>query len=456
MTLDTDLKLKIKKIIFFTGDTICLYFALFLALLIRYNFNISDNLFFKHIPYFTTLYIMWLVILYALRLYETNKIIKNKYEIIVSIINFSIMNFFLSVLYFYITPQNIITPKTILVLNILIFGILFYIWRFFANKALYRYKIQQNSLVITNNPDLLKSINQKPELELNIKTYINPLNNINLDLIEKTSIENLEDYLENNKIQSIVIDDDLLFDNNISGKLLKCINLKIEVIKTTEFYEKYLGKVVLKNINQMWLISNLNENKKFIFDFGKNIFEKIFTFILLILSLIIVPFIIIGIKVGSRGPIFFKQYRTGKNGENFLAMKFRTMIDNAEKNGAQWASKNDSRITKFGKFLRKTRLDEIPQFINILKGDMSLIGPRPERPEFIESLEKEIPFYSHRLLVKPGLSGWAQINYPYGNTIDDAIEKLEYDLYYIKNRNLALDISIILKTIDAVVKGGGM
>ncbi len=456
MTLDTDLKLKIKKTIFFIGDIICLYFALFLALFLRYNFNMSDNLFIKHIPYFSTLFIIWLIIMYALRLYETNRAIKNKYELIVSIINFSAINFFLSVLYFYITPQNIITPKTILILNILIFGILFYIWRFYASKALYRYKIQKNSLIITNNPDLLKNIHLKPELELNIKTYINPLSNINLDTAEKISLDDLETYLENNKIQSVVIDDDLLFDNNISSRLLKCINLKIEVIKTTEFYEKYLGKVVLKNINQMWLISNLNENKKFIFDFAKNIVEKVFTSILLVLSLIIIPFIIVGIKFSSRGPIFFKQIRTGKDRKRFLAIKFRTMIDNAEKNGAQWASKNDSRVTKFGKFLRKTRLDEIPQFINIIKGDMSLIGPRPERPEFIESLEKEIPYYNHRLLVKPGLSGWAQINYPYGASVDDAIEKLEYDLYYIKNRNLALDISIILKTIDAILKGGGM
>lgn len=456
MNLDTDLKLQIKKTIFFTGDMMCFYFALFLALLIRYSFNISSDLFFKHALYFTILFIIWLIIMYALRLYETNRVIKNKYELIVSIINFSIINFFLSVLYFYITPQNFITPKTILVLNILIFAVLFYIWRFYASKVLYRYKIQKNSLIITNNPDLLKNIHLKPELELNIKTYINPLSNINLDTAEKISLDDLESYLENNKIQSIVIDDDLLFDNNISSKLLKCINLKIEVIKTTEFYEKYLGKVVLKNINQMWLISNLNENKKFIFDFGKNIIEKIFTSILLLISLAIIPFIIIGIKISSRGPIFFKQIRTGKDGKNFLAIKFRTMINNAEKNGAQWASKNDSRITKFGKFLRKTRLDEIPQFINIIRGDMSLIGPRPERPEFIEKLETEIPYYNQRLLVKPGLSGWAQINYPYGASVEDAIEKLEYDLYYIKNRNLALDISIILKTIDAVVKGGGM
>ncbi len=132
------------------------------------------------------------------------------------------------------------------------------------------------------------------------------------------------------------------------------------------------------------------------------------------------------------------------------------MKNDAEKNGPQWTQKNDHRITKIGKFLRKTRLDEIPQLINIIKGDMSLVGPRPERPEFINKLEKEIPFYKERLLVKPGLTGWAQINYPYGNSTQDALEKLQYDLYYVKHRSLVLDLSIILKTLHTVIKKGGM
>jgi lipopolysaccharide/colanic/teichoic acid biosynthesis glycosyltransferase len=131
-------------------------------------------------------------------------------------------------------------------------------------------------------------------------------------------------------------------------------------------------------------------------------------------------------------------------------MKFRTMGIDAESAGPQWATRNDPRVTKFGKFLRKTRLDEIPQFINILKGDMSFVGPRPERPEFVAQLSEQIPFYKERLLVKPGLSGWAQINFKYGESVEDAMTKLQYDLFYIKNRSFTLDISIILKTINTV------
>ena len=146
----------------------------------------------------------------------------------------------------------------------------------------------------------------------------------------------------------------------------------------------------------------------------------------------------------------------GKNGKEFLAMKFRSMVKDAEKNGAQWATKNDSRVTRFGRLMRKTRLDEIPQLINILRGEMSLVGPRPERPEFIELLSQQIPFYRERLLVKPGLAGWAQLLGPaYGGSEKETLEKLKYDLYYIKNRSLMLDLSIILKTIRVVLGGRG-
>jgi lipopolysaccharide/colanic/teichoic acid biosynthesis glycosyltransferase len=161
------------------------------------------------------------------------------------------------------------------------------------------------------------------------------------------------------------------------------------------------------------------------------------------------------VKMGSRGSFFFMQQRTGRYGGKFMAVKLRSMYVNSESSGPQWAQKNDPRVTKVGKFMRKTRIDEIPQLINILRGEMSFIGPRPERPEFIEKLEKKIPFYNERLLVKPGLTGWAQINFPYGASEADALQKLQYDLYYIKNRSFLLDLSILLKTVKTVLSGGG-
>jgi lipopolysaccharide/colanic/teichoic acid biosynthesis glycosyltransferase len=166
---------------------------------------------------------------------------------------------------------------------------------------------------------------------------------------------------------------------------------------------------------------------------------------------VLLPVILIGNLIGNRGNLFYTQKRVGKNGVVFDILKFRTMVRNAEKQGAVFTTTNDSRITPFGKFLRKTRIDEFPQFINILKGDMGVIGPRPERPVFVEKIAEVMPFYETRHVIKPGLTGWAQVNYSYGDSIEDSLVKLQYDLYYIKHRSIFLDINIIVKTFSTVL-----
>jgi len=171
----------------------------------------------------------------------------------------------------------------------------------------------------------------------------------------------------------------------------------------------------------------------------------------LLLFLILLPFIFILNVFMNKGPLFYNQTRVGKNGENFTIFKLRSMVVNAESSGAVYAQKNDTRITKFGKFLRKTRLDEVPQFFNILKGDMSIIGPRPERPKFVKDLEEKVPFYAIRHVVKPGLTGWAQVKFPYAGTLEDQEKKLRYDLFYIKEQCILLDFKIIIRTITTVL-----
>jgi len=157
------------------------------------------------------------------------------------------------------------------------------------------------------------------------------------------------------------------------------------------------------------------------------------------------------IKIESKGPVFYKQKRIGLNERTYNLIKFRSMIKDAEKNGAMWAEEKDPRLTKVGRIIRPFRIDELPQILNILKGNMSFIGPRPERQIFIEELKKEIPYYSYRHFVKPGLTGWAQVNYPYGASMEDAVRKLEYDLYYIKNSNFLLDLQIVLRTFRVIL-----
>ena len=181
------------------------------------------------------------------------------------------------------------------------------------------------------------------------------------------------------------------------------------------------------------------------------ILEILFSLLGASIGIIVTPFVVLGNSIGNRGKLFYTQERVGKDGVVFEIFKFRTMVNNAETNGAVFTTTNDERVTVFGKFLRKTRIDEFPQFINILKGDMAVIGPRPERPFFVKEIAEIMPFYETRHIIKPGLTGWAQVNYSYGATIDESLIKLQYDLYYIKNRSIFLDLSITFKTITTVL-----
>jgi lipopolysaccharide/colanic/teichoic acid biosynthesis glycosyltransferase len=210
----------------------------------------------------------------------------------------------------------------------------------------------------------------------------------------------------------------------------------------------------VEDVDHWWFIENFSLRHRPLYEAGKRVSDILISITIMAITLPLLPFIALAVK-STPGSLFFKQLRTGRHGRTFLAMKFRSMVSNAEANGPQWSSHNDPRITRAGRFLRATRLDEIPQLVNILRGDMSFVGPRPERPEFVNRLQEQIPFYQERHLVKPGLTGWAQINYPYGDSAEDALEKLRYDLYYIKNRSLMLDVSTVLKTINTVLRGLG-
>ncbi len=207
----------------------------------------------------------------------------------------------------------------------------------------------------------------------------------------------------------------------------------------------YLGKDFYK----YFPFSRSNQNKLYMF-YNKAL-DIVFSIFGLGFGIILIPFIIIGNLIGNRGSLFYTQKRIGKYGKPFRIIKYRTMVKNAEAEKPSWAVEDDSRVTPFGRFLRNTRLDEIPQFINVLKGEMSIIGPRPERPFFVKKLSQFIPFYETRHTIKPGLSGWAQVNHRYGSTVEDSLIKLQYDLYYIKHRSFFLDFNIIIKTLSTVI-----
>ncbi|MGJ8551111.1 sugar transferase [Winogradskyella wichelsiae] len=221
----------------------------------------------------------------------------------------------------------------------------------------------------------------------------------------------------------------------------------------TQVYEELLQKVPIqfvgKDFYKYFPFSRSNENKLYIF--FQRAFDLVFSIIGLIIGLLFLPFILIGNAIGNKGPLFYMQERVGKNSKPFNIVKLRSMVVNAEQNGAEWAQKNDVRITRFGTFLRRSRMDEIPQFYNVLKGDMSVIGPRPERPFFVSELSQIIPFYETRHIIKPGLTGWAQVSTRYGSSVDDSLTKLQYDLYYIKHRSVFLDFNVFIKTLSTIL-----
>ncbi|MFN2577448.1 MAG: TIGR03013 family XrtA/PEP-CTERM system glycosyltransferase [Pyrinomonadaceae bacterium] len=229
----------------------------------------------------------------------------------------------------------------------------------------------------------------------------------------------------------------------------------VSIEESASFYERMTGRVLLDMIRPSWLIFSSRGRRARTNEVLRIIIHRMVALVGAILSLPIALLTAVLIKIDSRGPVLYKQERVGKNGRTFRVMKFRSMRVDAEKDGPVWASNGDDRMTRVGKIIRKIRVDEIPQFWNILRGDMNFVGPRPERPHFVAQLAEEIEYYEQRHLIAPGLTGWAQIKYPYGASIEDAKKKLEYDLYYIKNQNVMLDATIMFETIKTILSGKG-
>ncbi len=235
-------------------------------------------------------------------------------------------------------------------------------------------------------------------------------------------------------------------------ELLECKLRGVRVLDVTTFFEQEGGLIELESLNTSWLVFADGFRQGFSRTTIKRLFDIIASILLLVLALPVMAVVALAIWIDDRGPVLYRQERVGQGGAGFLLLKFRSMRIHAEHDGApKWASENDARVTRVGRIIRKLRLDELPQAVNVLRGDMSFVGPRPERQFFVADLEKRIPFYSYRHTLKPGITGWAQVNYPYGASVDDAREKLKYDLYYVKNNSLFLDFIILIQTIQVVI-----
>lgn len=362
-----------------------------------------------------------------------------------SIVSNSAINFFVfSIFYFFLKDEKIY-----------LLYILYTVFQLFLNYFLHSKQEKKiNTLIIDNLGDNLATI-QESLKKLENFNYIGYLSE-NEEGNRLGSLKQLLEIIEKNSIEYVIFvkDEEM---KKISNVLMECKLKGVKIIDYLGFLEEIEGKIDVDKIDSLWFVmsdgfdglsNNFQKRLKRVFDLSLAIAIGLPALPVMLISAIIV-------KLESPGPVIYSQLRIGENQKEYSVYKFRSMRNDAEKSGAQWASENDPRVTKFGNFMRKTRIDELPQIWNVLKGEMSFIGPRPERRVFIEQIEKEVPNYNVRHCVKPGLTGWAQVMYPYGASIEDAKRKLEYDLYYIKYQNFYLDLIIMFKTVQIVIFGKG-
>lgn len=453
-----------KRFILFAGDILILYASLYLTLLVRYGPNFGSLLLLHLFP-FTIIFFFWILVFYIVNLYELN-FVKNSPEFFSSLFKSIAISAVISAIFFYLSPVLFpafqIAPRRNLFIYIAVFTGLISLWRYLYNQILGK-TFRNNTIIVGFNQlsfDLAKFLNKNPQYGYNLKYAFDVSEQAafsfeNIDFKQIRGAKDIERIIENEHINTIILSPESYRLADIIDVFYKASKRKVQFINLAGAYEKIMKKVPLEAVNQLWFLENISRGEKRLYEFLKRAVDMILSLTGFLALIILFPFIALAIKWGTEGPVFYRQRRIGKGGKVFEVVKFRTMIKDSEKYGAVWAAKEDPRVTKFGRFLRKTRLDELPQVMNILKGEMSVVGPRAERPEFVEKLKKEIPFYEERLLVRPGLTGWAQINYGKDLNQSDTKEKLQYDLYYIKNRSMTVDSAVILKTVKTVLSATG-
>ena len=411
-------------------DALLLYLSLWLAIYIRCEGALPRAQTNAHCAAFSVIFILWLLVFFIHGLFDITSF-RRYTSLLFNLVSAMAVNSLVAITYFYFQPNLILTPRRFLIIQIFIaFGLLL-LWHLLVKYFLKNRLIEGIYLFSFNN--------ELTELEDVVRDHTYLGYKILGHLNEQSLAE-----AEFAKNSGVVLPDNLSANPQVAEKLYQLRTLGIRFYNHKDFYEQLLRRVYLSQINEIWFLENVDYQEKRFYNLVKRLVDLIFGLVGLIGFLISLLFCALLIKMGSSGPVFFVQERVGAKGRLFKVYKYRTMSGGPTNT---WMSMNDPRITSFGKFLRKARIDEWPQFLNLLLGHISLVGPRPEQPHLVEELENQIPFYDERHLVKPGITGWAQINNIYAGSAEESRLKLQYDLYYIKNRSFLFDLEIILKTI---------
>ncbi len=426
------------------GDVAALYLSLIFMLMVRYGGAWQDELIRHHALPFTFVFISWVFVFYIAGLYDLRRL-RNNLDFFKTVTLTLFINALLAVGFFYLIPVFGIAPKTNLLLFIGIFAALEFAWRRIWNYLTVETQSQARMMLVGGNgaaADIMNFLRENRQLGYETALHV-PEEALPPAL---GTLRGWQETIKENRIDLVVIPAHFKKESLLTKIFYELLAGGLEIHDIPHFYETVFRKVNLSQIDETWFLEKITARRRF-YDDLKRAAEFLAALILQTILLPLEIVIAICITLASPGPAIYAQTRVGQRNRTFTLYKFRTMNIDAEKHGAEWAKEYDARTTGIGRLLRHTHLDELPQLINILMGDLSFVGPRPERPEFITVLEEKIPYYEIRHLVKPGITGWAQINFRYGASIDDAYEKLQYDVYYIKNRSLILDLAIVLKTI---------
>ena len=442
---------RIQHLMFFIDIFICI-FSVFLALYARFFQLPEKQNFLIHLQLFIPVIISWILSMYIFYLYSIDSYIP-AYKLLFRLFFCFINSTFIGISFFYIFSKALTPKRLLLIYNVIVLFFIF-LWHLFCKKIFTNKYFQNKYIFIGYTPDV------KSLLSLTKTKYYG--NFVYEGIYDETSIfatlkseDKLENYLKEKDIKTIIITSNYKLTPSLSKILMNSLYNKTVFYSLPDFYELIARKIPLGSISDGWILNKISKTESYFYTSIKRCADIIFSIIILIISSPVSLLTAMIIPLESKGPVIFKQKRLGLNSKVFTLYKFRSM--RVENNTLVYTKKDDPRVTKFGKLLRMTRIDEIPQLINVIKGDMSLIGPRPERPEYAVELQKEIPFYNQRLIVRPGITGWDQVSGEYHSpSTEDTYKKLQNDLYYIKNCSLNLDFSIAMKTIATMFMREGL